>query len=1039
MKKRTLKSKILSGILAFSLLVGTVPLSSFAESAAPTDSETITALTAPELAEQEITVGSTDAPTLPPTELSATLTKITWEEVPLEVPGGAPPQTEWQSSTTTENVSVTVAWTLPEGETFSAAEAKTFTYTAKLTGDAYTVSPDVVMPTFTVHVVAAQDTPQAAPPANTPPAPTKTISAFAEPDVIELSIGDTRTEADIIGSFPDSVSATVDGEENTDVPVTAWARVSPTGDTAFSTATSGEYFYAPTLAEGYTRADTARLPNLLVNVGEVMHAPQSLSDTGTESFRFTIETTAVNETFYIPLSSALGPELNFRDNYGKAYNWNIDWDSDGTIDETISTATTGAPQNAAESDGIPHTYAAAGTYEITITPAGTTDAWLAAFGFSVSATGAANQATNRAKITSINSALTPLMTRTQAQIEAGTFSHYEWANSFYGCTGLKSLGNTFTLPQSLTVVGFAFAREMFGGCTGLTHLGSFNLPQNLTSVDASFANSMFSFCTNLRDLGSLNLPQNLTAVEDGFAYYMFSNCTSLTGLGNLNLPQNLTAVGDDFASAMFSGCTGLSNLGNFNLPQNLTSVGDGFAHSMFFRCTSLPGLGNLNLPQNLTGVGDHFASTMFAECAGLTNLGNFNLPQNLETVGNYFALSMFSMCNNLSDLGNFNLPQNLTTVGPSFASSMFSDAGSAATPLVINDAFRFPKLTDEQLEQTSVFSEVFNGASLAASQSRTATSIINGNRAPTVQRDTFNGQNAAFIDYDFIGTNWGGPATPETPDYTIAYKADTISGTNVTYAPPAQPVASEQVLAAPIAPTAEGYTFENWYTDDSFTTLYDFTSAVRANTTLYARWNCNVVFETSGASAIAPQTVLQGETATEPATPTKAGMYFAGWYTDSSLTTLYNFNTPVNQNTTLYARWNRLPAITGGADQTITQGQSASFNSSGDFDGYVDTVVTLNNGTKQTVHTAGANNANASAVEGSIIVSLSGAYTATLPLGTHTISINSQGGSATANFTVVAATPTPTPTTPTATPTLTTTAPTPTNATTPLSPQTGVY
>ncbi len=116
----------------------------------------------------------------------------------------------------------------------------------------------------------------------TPSAPAKTISEFVEPEIIEVAIGDTRTEQEIIDTFPDGVSATVDGTVGESVPVTAWARKSPSVDTAFSTAASGEYYYEPTPAEGYTLADTATLPNQLVKVGEVEHTPMLTNLTGSD-------------------------------------------------------------------------------------------------------------------------------------------------------------------------------------------------------------------------------------------------------------------------------------------------------------------------------------------------------------------------------------------------------------------------------------------------------------------------------------------------------------------------------------------------------------------------------------------------------------------------------------------------------------------------------------------------------------------------------------------------------------------------------------
>ena len=51
------------------------------------------------------------------------------------------------------------------------------------------------------------------------------------------------------------------------------------------------------------------------------------------------------------------------------------------------------------------------------------------------------------------------------------------------------------------------------------------------------------------------------------------------------------------------------------------------------------------------------------------------------------------------------------------------------------------------------------------------------------------------------------------------------------------------------------------------------------------------------------QTINAGETATRPADPTADGYVFGGWYTDSACTIAFNFNTPINQNTTVYAKW----------------------------------------------------------------------------------------------------------------------------------------
>ena len=46
-------------------------------------------------------------------------------------------------------------------------------------------------------------------------------------------------------------------------------------------------------------------------------------------------------------------------------------------------------------------------------------------------------------------------------------------------------------------------------------------------------------------------------------------------------------------------------------------------------------------------------------------------------------------------------------------------------------------------------------------------------------------------------------------------------------------------LVKPADPTREGYTFAGWYTDEACTEAYDFSAAVTANMTLYAKWTKN--------------------------------------------------------------------------------------------------------------------------------------------------------------------------------------------------------
>lgn len=56
-----------------------------------------------------------------------------------------------------------------------------------------------------------------------------------------------------------------------------------------------------------------------------------------------------------------------------------------------------------------------------------------------------------------------------------------------------------------------------------------------------------------------------------------------------------------------------------------------------------------------------------------------------------------------------------------------------------------------------------------------------------------------------------------------------------------QTPASGSTVTKPADPTREGYTFGGWYTDEACTKAYDFSAAVTADMTLYAKWNKNAV------------------------------------------------------------------------------------------------------------------------------------------------------------------------------------------------------
>lgn len=107
-------------------------------------------------------------------------------------------------------------------------------------------------------------------------------------------------------------------------------------------------------------------------------------------------------------------------------------------------------------------------------------------------------------------------------------------------------------------------------------------------------------------------------------------------------------------------------------------------------------------------------------------------------------------------------------------------------------------------------------------------------------------------------------------------------------------------------PTVEGYTFDGWYTDDTYKIKFDFTTPITGNTTVYAKWTANdyeVSFITEHGKTPTSQNVPYNGTATDPGKLRAEGYTFIGWYTDNKYTTEFDFSTSITGDTKVYAKW----------------------------------------------------------------------------------------------------------------------------------------
>lgn len=143
--------------------------------------------------------------------------------------------------------------------------------------------------------------------------------------------------------------------------------------------------------------------------------------------------------------------------------------------------------------------------------------------------------------------------------------------------------------------------------------------------------------------------------------------------------------------------------------------------------------------------------------------------------------------------------------------------------------------------------------------------------------------------------------------YTVTF--NTNGGTDVD----AQDVAYKGLATVPEEPTKVGHVFAGWYADEAFTTEFDFTTPITADTTVYAKWNKAIVTITfnlvkdwmvgGGTNETVPINIYYGDVIPADAVPDTAvpGYTFDGWYLNGAAFDVAT--TPVTENITLDAAW----------------------------------------------------------------------------------------------------------------------------------------
>ena len=431
-----------------------------------------------------------------------------------------------------------------------------------------------------------------------------------------------------------------------------------------------------------------------------------------------------------------------------------------------------------------------------------------------------------------------------------------------------------TIPDSVTEIG----ANAFAGCTNLTSVTYGGDWSNLTiqsgnpAVEDAVNAQLFDFEFIPNNTAVIVKKYNGTAADVTIpSHYKGKPVTMIdhaafhdSAVTSVTIPDSVTSIPDD----AFAYCSSLTNI---SIPNSVTFIG----FSAFNSCTSLK---SITLPSSLSTI----QSSAFYNCG---NLETIRIPVSVTFIGNYaFAGCPSSMTvtypgsktqwDAITKGSNNDVLENnlicavleatFTADGTTLAPAQTIDRGGKFTepakPPKENHTFAGWYNGDEKFDFDADTTKAPNVLNLVAKWEKSKYTVqfvsehgsfedqtiehgkpIDPDKLtiPEVDGYTFDGwyaDKAHETKFDFT--------TPITGD-TKVYAKWTAKNYEVSFitehsdAPDSQNVPYNKTATNPGELTAEGYTFDGWYTDETYTKEFDFTKPITSNTTVYAKWEKN--------------------------------------------------------------------------------------------------------------------------------------------------------------------------------------------------------
>lgn len=363
-----------------------------------------------------------------------------------------------------------------------------------------------------------------------------------------------------------------------------------------------------------------------------------------------------------------------------------------------------------------------------------------------------------------------------------------------------------TIPASVTEIG----ANAFAGCTNLTSVTYGGDWSNLTIQSG---NPAVQDAANAPLFDFEFIPPDNTAVI--VTNYKYNGAAADVTIPSRYQGKPVTTIGH---AAFFN-----SAVTSVTIPDSVTSISD----EAFINC---PKLTNISIPNSVTYIG-------FSAFSSCTSLKSITLPSSLS----FISGALFLGC---SQLTTIHIPVSVTSIG----NNAFADCPSLMTVTYPGSKTQWDDITkgrNSDVLENHLICAMLEATFTADGESISTQTIDRGGKftepaAPSKENHTFAGWYNGDEKFDFDADTTNAPnvlelvAKWDINKYTVQFVSEhgSFADQTIEYG---KLIETDKLTI----PEVEGYTFDGWYADNTYSTKFDFTKPITGDTKVYAKWEKN--------------------------------------------------------------------------------------------------------------------------------------------------------------------------------------------------------